>query len=138
MKDTLQEGIRYEYTYKVPEDKIVSRLYPEAEEFQEMPKVFATGFLVGLIEWTCIKALKQHLDWPQQQTVGIGANMSHQAATPPGLMITVKVVLEKIDGKKLSFSFEADDSIDTITKGTHDRFIIDIDKFNNNLQSKIK
>ena len=138
MKESLQEGLHYSYTYKVPENKTVPELFPEAEEFQVMPKVFATGYLVGLVEWTCIKALKEHLDWPKEQTVGIGATMTHQAATPPGLIITVTVTLDKIDGKKLTFSFKANDSIDTITKGTHDRFIIDIDKFNANLEKKMK
>ncbi len=138
MKDTLQQGLTYEFTYTVPENKTVPHLYPEAEEFQVMPNVFATGFLVGLVEWTCIKALKEHLDWPNEQTVGISADMKHMAATPPGLTVTVKATLETIDGKKLTFSFIADDGIDTITKGTHERFVINHEKFTANLESKIK
>jgi len=63
-----------------------------------MPKVFATGFLVGLIEFTCIKAIKPHID-PEEQSVGIGiSNLIHSAATPPGFTVTVKVELEKMGG----------------------------------------
>lgn len=57
----------------------VPNLYPEAPEFQVMPAVFATGFMVGLIEWTCILALKPHLDWPQEQSVGVRVDLSHTA-----------------------------------------------------------
>ena len=95
-----------------------------------MPAVLATGYMVGLFEFTCIKAINEHIDWPRQQTVGIHVNVSHTAATPPGFTITVKGRLEKIDGRKLSFSLVAHDGVDTISKGTHDRFIIDADKFN--------
>ena len=52
-------------------------LYPEADEFQVMPNVFATGFMVGLIEWTCIQAVRPHLDWPAEQAVGIHIDVSH-------------------------------------------------------------
>jgi len=40
----------------------VPHLYPEADEFKEMPTVFATGFMVGLMEWTCMKVLESHHD----------------------------------------------------------------------------
>jgi hypothetical protein len=46
-----------------------------------MPEVFATGFLVGLLEWTCIQAVNPHIDWPREQTVGTHVNVSHEAAT---------------------------------------------------------
>jgi len=52
--------------------------------------------------------------------------------------VTMKVKLDKIEGKKLTFSFTADDGVDTITKGIHERFIIDADKFTARLSSKIK
>ncbi len=56
MDETLQPGLEYEFSYTVPENKTVPHLYPEAELFGEMPNVFATGFLVGLIEWACAEA----------------------------------------------------------------------------------
>jgi len=68
-------------------------LYPESAEFQEMPNVFATGFLVGLVEWACIQAVKPHIDWPNEQTVGVHVNLSHEAATPPDMEVTIRVKL---------------------------------------------
>lgn len=138
MKDTLKAGIRYEHKFVVPLSKTVPALYPESEEFVEMPEVFATGFLVGFLEWACIKAVNHHLDWPLEQTVGTHINVSHIAATPPGLEVKAIVELIKIDGRRLVFSVEANDGIDLISKGEHERFVIQKDKFNAKLGMKVK
>ena len=105
-------------------------------EFQAMPRVLATGFMVGLFEWACIQAINPHIDWPEEQTVGIHINLSHTAATPPGLTITVKGKLEEVEGRKLSFSLVADDGVDKISEGTHDRFVINAAKFNDKMSVK--
>jgi fluoroacetyl-CoA thioesterase len=136
LKETLKAGIRYEHKFLVPVSKTVPALYPEAEEFVAMPEVFATGFLVGFLEWACIKAVNPHLDWPEEQTVGTHINVSHVAATPPGLEVTAKVELIKVDGRRLLFSVEANDGIDIISKGEHERFIIIKDKFDAKLSEK--
>jgi fluoroacetyl-CoA thioesterase len=136
MKDSLKPGLIVEFKYKVPKDKTVPYLYPELEEGQVMPKVFATGFLVGLYEFSCIKALNPHLDWPKEQTVGIGMNMSHTAATPEGMTITVKGTLEKMEGRKLTFSLEAYDDLEKISEATHERFVINAEKFNAAIETK--
>jgi hypothetical protein len=83
MKPSLQPGIRHEHRFVVPTSKTVPALYPESEEFRAMPEVFATGFLVGLLEWACIKAIQPHLDWCAEQTVGTHIDVNHSAATPP-------------------------------------------------------
>ncbi len=130
MKDSLKPGLTVEFKFKVPENKTVPFLYPEFEEGHVMPKVFATGFLLGLFEFTCIKALKAHLDWPNEQTVGIGMNMTHAAATPPGMNITVRGKLDKMEGRKLTFKLEAFDDAEKISEATHERYVIDAEKFN--------
>ena len=137
MKSSLQPGLNYEFKFKVSENKTVPFLYPESPEFQIMPKVLATGFMVGLFEWTCIQAINPHIDWPREQTVGIDVKVNHIAATPPGLTVTVNVRLEEVESRKLIFSIVADDGIDKISEGTHSRFIIDAAKFNNKMETKI-
>jgi len=137
MKDTLQPGLTFEFKYRVPENKTVPYLYPEAPEFQLMPKVLATGYMVGLLEWACLQAILPHLDWPNEQSVGTLVNFTHSAATPPGMTVTVRVKLEKVEDRKLSFSVVADDGIDTISEGTHERFVIDAARFNRKLAEKI-
>ncbi|WP_197711898.1 thioesterase family protein [Polynucleobacter necessarius] len=91
MKDSLKPGLKYEHRYTVPFTKTVPGLYPEAPEFLVMPEVFATGFMVGFLEWACIKAINPHLDWPVEQKVGAYIDVSHEAATPPGLTVTAQV-----------------------------------------------
>jgi fluoroacetyl-CoA thioesterase len=138
MKDTLKPGIKFEHKFTVPPSKTVPSLYPEAAEFVAMPEVFATGFLVGFLEWACIKAVNPHLDWPQEQTVGVHIDVSHEAATPPGLVVTANVELIAVEGKKLVFAVEAHDGVDLISKGTHARFIINKEKFDARVGAKAK
>ncbi len=137
MKDSLRPGLTHEFQYQVPDDKTVRFLYRESPEFQQMPNVFATGFMVGLMEWTCIQALNPHLDWPNEQTVGIGINVSHLAPTPPGLTVAVRATLEKVEGRKLVFSIVADDGVDKISEGIHERFVIYEPKFSTKAEAKL-
>ena len=136
MKDTLKPGIRYEHKFVVPLSKTVPALYPEAQEFIEMPEVFATGFLVGLLEWACIKAIKPHLDWPAEQSLGTHINVSHEAASPPGFEIKAVVELIKVEGRRLVFSVEAYDNNDLISKGEHERFVINKERFDAKILEK--
>lgn len=136
MKASLKPGIRYEHRFTVPSSKTVPALYPESDEFMAMPEVFATGFLVGFLEWACIKAIKPHLDWPQEQTVGTHIDVSHEAATPAGLEVTASVALIAVEGRKLVFDVEAHDGIDLISRGRHERFIINKEKFDAKLDAK--
>ncbi len=138
MKNTLLPGITHQFSFEVNELKTVPALYPESQEFQLMPHVFATGYMVGFLEWACIQAINPHLDWPDEQTVGIHINVSHLAATPPGLTVTATVILKEIDGRKLFFDVEAHDGIDLICRGSHERFIIYSEKFNKKILEKVQ
>jgi fluoroacetyl-CoA thioesterase len=136
MSQTLKEGMTFEFSYRVPAEKTVPHLFPEFPEGGKMPEVLATGFLVGLMEFACIKFINPHIEWPRQQTVGIQINLSHTSATPPGFTVTIKGRLEKMDGRKLSFVLDASDGVDSIGQATHERFIIDAEKFNASVARK--
>jgi len=137
VKNSLKPGITHELRFRVPETKTVPHLYPEAPEFQVMPRVFATGFMVGFIEWACIRAVNPHIDWPREQTVGTHVNLSHLAATPPGMEIIACVRLVEVNGRKLVFEVEASDGVDVISRGTHERFVIDADRFTRKVADKV-
>ena len=136
LKDTLKPGIEHQFRFRLPDTKTVPALYPESPEFQEMPEVFATGFMVGFLEWACIDAIKPHLDWPDEQSLGTHINVSHTAATPPGLLVTARVKLIKINGQRLTFEVEADDGVDVIASGSHERFVIDKERFDQKMRKK--
>ncbi|MBI4807681.1 MAG: thioesterase family protein [Nitrosomonadales bacterium] len=138
MKASLKPGLKYEHKFLLPPTKTVPALYPEAEEFLAMPEVFATGFLVGFLEWACIKCINPHIDWPTEQTLGTHIDVSHLAATPPGMEITANVELIEVDGKRLVFQVEAHDGVDVISKGRHERHIVNKERFDAKLGEKLK
>ncbi len=135
MKSSLAPGLTFTFRYRVPEEKTVPFVFREAERFQEMPRVFATAFLVGLLEWACIEAIQPHLD-PGEQSVGTGMWVTHTAATPPGFTVTVDLTLEKVEGRRLLFKVRAHDGMDAIGEGTHERFVIDRARFERKLAEK--
>lgn len=137
MNQSLQPGLEYEMKFVVPESKTVPNLYPESEEFGAMPEVFATGYLVGLLEWACVQAINPYINFPEELTLGTHISVSHEAATPPGLEVTVKVTLTEVDRRRLTFNVEANDGVDIISRGTHERFIVDANRFSENVASKV-
>jgi fluoroacetyl-CoA thioesterase len=138
MKDSLQAGLTYQFKFTVSPSKTVPHLYPESALFQQMPDVLATGYLVGLLEWACIEAIKPHLDWPREQSLGTQVNFSHIAATPAGMTVTVDVHLDKVEGRKLTFTLSAHDGVDKISEGTHERHVIDVERFSAKLAAKVE
>ena len=137
MKDTLKAGARAQFSYRVPADKTVPHLYPEAHEFQLMPTVFATGFMVGLMEWTCLHVIAPHLD-EGEGSLGVHINVSHVAATVPGQTVTVDAECTKVAGRRLHFHVKAHDGIDLIGEGEHQRMVVDWEKFEQRVNEKAK
>ena len=128
MKPSLSPGLTFEFSYLVPEQKTVPHVYAESALFQAMPPVFATAYLVGLMEWACVEAMQPHLE-PGEQSVGVDIRISHSAATPPGFTVTVSVVLEAVEGRKLSFRVSVHDGVESIGEGTHQRVVILSERF---------
>ena len=135
MKDSLQPGLTHTLTYVVPESKTVPFLFPEAAPFVSMPKVLATGFMVGLFEWACIELMAPHLD-DGEGSLGIHVDFSHTAATPPGLTVTVNTRCTKVDGRKLEFEISGHDGVDEIGRGVHRRAVVRFSQFEERLVGK--
>jgi fluoroacetyl-CoA thioesterase len=135
MKPTLKAGLKHRFSYRVPGSKTVPQLYPEASELQVMPEVFATGFMVGLMEWTCIKLLEPHLD-KGEGSLGTHIDVSHKAATPIGFTVTVEAECVEVRGPRARFKLVAHDGVDEIGAGTHERFIVAWDRFNRGVDAK--
>ena len=138
MKGGLRPGLEGSFRYRVPASKTVPRIYPEAPDFQMMPAVLATGYLVALAEWACIELIKPHLDWPREQSLGTHVSLSHLAATPPGLEVEVRVAVTAVEGRKLTFSVAAHDGVDKVSEGTHERHTIDAERFARKVEAKAR
>ncbi len=116
------QSLRVDHTLTVP---AVSQAFTG---FSDMPPVFATAFMVGFIEWTCIEALRPFLE-PHERTVGTHVDVSHSAATPVGMTVTAEVELIAVEGRTLRFKVSCRDEAGLIGEGFHDRAVIDAAKF---------
>lgn len=95
--------------------------------------VYATPAMVSLMEKAASNAVQTEIA-ANESTVGISLNIKHIAATPLGQTVTAKATLIAIDGKKLTFEVVAADEHKTIGTGTHERFIINVEKFLSKIQ----
>lgn len=138
MSPELKPGIVLEFDYVVPAERTVPHLYPEFAEFQQMPRVLATGFMVGLMEHACQLAIKPYLDWPREQSLGTHVSFSHLAATPPGHTVRVTCTVTAVDGRRIHFAAQAHDGVDLISEGTHERTVIDVARFAERLARKTR
>ena len=137
MKPTLKPGLKHSFSYIVPENKTVPYTYPESPIIAAMPKVFATGFMIVLMEWTCTQLLSEHLD-EGEGSLGTLVDVSHLAATPPGMTVTVDVEIVEVDGRKVVFKVSAHDGLDVIGEGRHERVVVMWNRFNAKVAEKAK
>lgn len=96
-------------------------------------EVFSTPSMIALMENTAAGSLAPHLE-EGQGSVGTAVNIKHIAATPLGMKVTCESEIIEIDRKRILFSVKAYDEKGLIGEGTHERFIIDNEKFMNKLK----
>jgi fluoroacetyl-CoA thioesterase len=137
MKPTLKPGLRHSFSYKVPENKTVPYTFPESPVIAHMPKVFATGFMIVLMEWTCTQLMEPHLD-AGEGSLGTHVDVSHLAATLPSMTVKVDVEVAEVQGRKIVFKVSAHDGIDLIGEGRHERVVVAWDRFNATVAEKAK
>ncbi len=129
-------GERHHLEYIVQRDKTVPFLYAECAEFQRMPHIFATGFMVALIEWCCVNALAPYLK-PGQGSLGTFIEVTHQAPTPIGMKVHVEAICERIRSENNVFwTVTARDQSDIIGIGQHGRHLVEWDRFNQRVADK--
>ena len=90
--------------------------------------VFATPYMIALMENAAVNAVQAHLE-EGQGTVGTKLEVTHDAATPIGMKVWAEAELTAVEGKNLTFSVKAFDEAGPIGGGTHERFIITVDRF---------
>jgi fluoroacetyl-CoA thioesterase len=135
MKPTLKPGLTHRVAYKVAQEKTVPYTFPESPDIASMPKVFATGFMIVLMEWACTELIARHLD-PGEGSVGVHVAVSHLAATPPGMTVTAEAECVEVIGPRVAFKVSAHDGVDLIGEGRHERFVVAWDKFNARVAAK--
>ena len=130
-------GLRHTLAITVDDTLIVPAVFPAWPSFGAMPPVFATAFMIGLMELACVEALQAHLE-PEDLTVGTHVDVSHCAATPPGMTVTAEVTLEAVAARKLWFHVVARDQAGVIGEGRHQRAIIERARFMTSVARKAR
>ena len=100
-------------------------------------EVLATPVLVGFCE-ECARTMVDPRLPLGRKTVGTSIRLDHLAATPLGMRVTVTATLVEIDGRRLRFKIDARDEVEPVGRATHERFVIDSDRFEKRIREKAK
>ena len=131
MSEELKAGLTHEMERQVTEDLSAQKVFPH------VPNVYATRAMVGHFEEVCAEMVHPYLG-EGEQTVGIGMKFSHTAATPIGMKVRFTAKLVEVEGRKLTFEVQGFDEVEKIGQATHERFIINAEKFNSKIAEKGK
>jgi fluoroacetyl-CoA thioesterase len=115
--------------------KLVEEVHLAREWGSGLAAVLATPVLVAFCE-ECSRLSVDPLLADKQETVGTAINLRHLAATPPKMEVTVRTELVEVNGRRLRFRVEAWDEVERIGEGEHERFIIDVERFERNVRDK--
>lgn len=120
MTTKLAEGLSKTARIEIDDSRTISFMGDEG-------RVYATPELVRDIENTCRNLLLECID-EGQDSVGTQVDISHIAATPIGMWADITVTVVSVDGRAVRFDISANDPVEKICRGSHSRFIVDVDK----------
>jgi fluoroacetyl-CoA thioesterase len=129
MKPTLLPGLKSQVEHRVVTQELLSSIYPGG------PPVFATPWLLSLMEQAAAEAIVEHLD-PGESSVGYGFEFHHLAPTPVGATVIATAEVKSIEKNMVTFAIEARDHADVVSRGTHVRAVIDMERFLRRLKRK--
>ena len=98
--------------------------------------VLATPIMVNLMESAALQAVERFMP-PGHQTVGTHLDVKHFAATPVGLRVRAHAELVRVEGRVLTLRIHAEDEREPIGEGTHERLIINVERFDQRMQKKL-
>jgi predicted thioesterase len=128
MKPSLQPGISLVRRIPVGKEKTISFMGEEG-------RVYATPYLIGDIEYTCRNLILEHAE-PNEDSVGMEVAVKHLAPTLPGSTVEIAATVTAVEGRKVTFAVTAKDEVDTISSGSHVRFVVDKAKTIERLKAK--
>jgi fluoroacetyl-CoA thioesterase len=126
----IQIGLQGELRRRVTDDIAINFLGLEGA------RVLGTPFMIMLLEFVSRDSILPLLD-PGYDSVGTEVNVRHLAATPMGMEVTYKSEVIAIDDRRIRFKVEAFDEKEQIADGTHERFVINVERFAKRLKQKL-
>ena len=127
----LRPGLRGEVALVVGEEHTAPRVGSGAIH------VLATPVMINLFEAAALDAFESLLP-SGYQSLGTVLNVRHIAATPVGMRVSATAVVEKIDGRTVHLRLEARDEKEVIGDGTHERMVVNVARFDERIQRKLK
>jgi fluoroacetyl-CoA thioesterase len=128
MKSTLEIGLSATRTIEIDTPRTIDFL-------GEALRVYATPELVRDFEVACREFLLRHTD-PGEDSVGTGIAVSHGGATLRGMTVDITVTVAKIEGRLVTFDLVARDAIEEISRGSHSRFVVEVEKLRKKVSDK--
>jgi fluoroacetyl-CoA thioesterase len=101
-----------------------------------MVHVLATPVMINVIEAAALDAIEQRLP-AGYQSLGTVLNVRHIAATPVGMKAIARVEVTKVDGRTVHFKVEVRDEKDLVGDGTHERVVVNVEKFAERVKRKL-
>lgn len=128
MKDSLRSGLSRVNRIEIDRDRTIGFMGEEG-------RVYGTPYLVRDIEMTCRELILEHAD-VGEDSVGTDVSIKHLAPTLLGMKIEIAVTVSLVEGRRVVFEISAKDDVEQICKGTHGRFVVDVNKTVQRLKAK--
>ena len=128
MKASLVPGVSTTKRIRIDRDRTIGFMGEKA-------RVYATPKLVHDIEHTCRDLLLEHLD-AGEDSVGTRVEIDHLAPTLLGMKVNIEVKVAELKGRAVTFEVTASDGVDTICRGKHSRFVVDVKQTEQRLAAK--
>jgi predicted thioesterase len=98
--------------------------------------VLATPVMINLIEAAALAAVEQSLP-EHHQSLGTHLDITHVAATPVGMRVRATAEVLKVEGRTVFFRVRCDDERELIGQGTHERVVVNVERFDQRVQAKL-
>jgi predicted thioesterase len=128
MKPTLKPGLTHTKKITVDESRVIAFMGDDC-------RVYATPRIISDLEYTCRNFLLEHLD-AGEDSVGTKVNWEHVGPALFGAEVTISIKLLQVEGRRVTFEASVADGADAIAHGTHERFIVDVQKVRERLLKK--
>jgi predicted thioesterase len=128
MKSSLTAGLTAAKRITVDESRVIAFMGDDC-------RVYATPRIISDIEYTCRNFLLQHLD-PGEDSVGTRVNVEHLGPALLGAEVSIEIKVANVDGRRVTFEATVKDGADDVLRGTHERFIVAVDKVRERLLKK--
>jgi len=128
MKATLIAGLTFTQRITVDEPRVIAFMGDDC-------RVYATPRIISDIEYACRNFLLQHVD-PGEDSVGTRVSVEHVGPALLGAEVSIDVRVANVDGRRVTFEAVVRDGADDVLRGTHERFVVAVDKVRERLLRK--